>query len=80
MDEILIWSRKKCPKIKIVQQGLRFLYQKLPGPLESGAEPSVFQKLVSYGIQGVKQLTMRSTKSFLQKASQQEIMRVFSET
>lgn len=72
MDEILIWSRKKCPKIKIVQQGYRFPYQKLPGPLESGLEPSIFQKLVSYGIQGVKQLIMRSTKSFLQKASQQE--------
>lgn len=72
MDEILIWRGKKCPKIKRVRQRQRFPYRKLPGPLESGPEPSVFQKLVSYAMQGVKQLTARDTKSFLQKAKQQE--------
>lgn len=61
-----------CPEIKIVQQRHMLPYQKLPGPLETGTEPSVFQKSVSCAMQGAKQLTMRSTRSFLQKASQQE--------
>jgi len=57
MDEILIQRAKKGPKMKIAQQRHRFPYQKLPGPLEPGPEPSIFQKSVSCARWGVSEAT-----------------------